>query len=195
MVWSKFARISSAGSSKRESYKISLALQPEARGGGSHRAIPALIKDCFSLPPASNWMDQRTRVANDNLGEALSLCHAGPNSHLPGSSLRSDPRCETRENGAAPRPATRSYPLPNLLRQKIAHDPSIRAATRLESMLWRPRPRISAFCGGCGGRRGGRRRREEPRRRWRARERRWPWCWARREWSTRTGGPRGNRTC
>jgi hypothetical protein len=44
------ARISSAGSNKRESYKVSLALQPEARGGGSHRVIQALINDCFSLP-------------------------------------------------------------------------------------------------------------------------------------------------
>ena len=82
-----FARVSSAWSSKRESHKISLALQPEARGGGSHRAIPALIKDCFSLPPASNWMDQRPRVTDNNLGEALSLCRAGPNSHPPGSSI------------------------------------------------------------------------------------------------------------
>ena len=28
-------------------------------------------------------MDQRPGVANNNLGEALSLCHAGPNSRLP----------------------------------------------------------------------------------------------------------------
>jgi hypothetical protein len=50
-------------------------------------------------------MDQRTRVANDNLGEAFSLCHAGPNSHRPGSWLRSGPRCGTRGSGAAPRVA------------------------------------------------------------------------------------------
>jgi hypothetical protein len=36
MVWSKFARIGSARSSKSESYKVYLALQSEARGGGLH---------------------------------------------------------------------------------------------------------------------------------------------------------------
>ena len=59
-----FARIGRAGSSKRESYKVSLALQPEARAGGSNRVIQVLINDRFSLPSAASCMRSAVRRAS-----------------------------------------------------------------------------------------------------------------------------------